>query len=58
MLLSLPMPAMGGNDDDAELTSTVNPTASERTATIIFTAVQGGTGTATQLHSNSLHKRQ
>ena len=40
-------PAMGGNDDDAELTITANPTAAERTATIIFTST-GGTGTATQ----------
>ena len=40
-------PAMGGNDDDAELTITANPTVAERTATIIFTST-GGTGTATQ----------
>ena len=50
---------MGGNDDDAELTITANPTAAERTATIIFTST-GGTGTATQtlIITLSLHKRQ
>ena len=44
--VNLPNSAMGGNDDDAELTITANPTVAERTATIIFTT--GGTGTATQ----------
>ena len=45
--VNLPNSAMGGNDDDAELTITANPTVAERTATIIFTST-GGTGTATQ----------
>ena len=49
---------MGGNDDDAELTITVrNPTAAERTATIIFTSTLEAQGRLRK-HFASLHKRQ